>query len=112
MAPFTRALIWTSTPSPRRCVTAGCEGYLENTDWDRGFMVAGAWTHGKFVLLDAMINNQDWAVGVTPAAHSARMMRCMGDLGAGRPGSGARVGVTADGRRHCTRGRGAPSRGR
>jgi hypothetical protein len=54
---------------PRRCVTAGCEGYLENTDWDRGFMVAGAWTHGKFVLLDAMINNQDWAVGVTPAAH-------------------------------------------
>lgn len=54
---------------PRRCVTPGCEGFLENTDWDRGFLVAGAWTHGKFVLLDAMINNQDWAVGVTPAAH-------------------------------------------
>ncbi|MEZ4266540.1 MAG: hypothetical protein R3F39_09190 [Myxococcota bacterium] len=57
------------TAYPRRCVTPGCESYLENTDWDRGFLVAGAWTHGKFVLLDAMINNQDWAVGVTPAAH-------------------------------------------
>jgi len=54
---------------PRRCVHEGCESYAENTDWDRGFMVGGLWTHGKFVLLDAMINNQDWAVGVTPAAH-------------------------------------------
>lgn len=54
---------------PRRCVHEGCEGFLENTDWDRGFMVAGLWTHGKFVHLDAMINNMDWAVGVTPASH-------------------------------------------
>lgn len=54
---------------PRRCVTEGCETYQETVDWDRGFMVAGAWTHGRFVHLDGMINNQDWAVGVTPAAH-------------------------------------------
>ncbi len=54
---------------PRRCVTPGCEDYEEAVDWDRGFMVAGLWTHGKFVHLDGMINNMDWAVGVTPAAH-------------------------------------------
>lgn len=54
---------------PRRCVTPGCEDYRENTDWDRGFLVAGLWTHGKFVHLDGMINSIDWAVGVTPAAH-------------------------------------------
>ncbi len=54
---------------PRRCVTPGCEDFSENTDWDRGFLVGGLWTHGKFVHLDAMINNMDWAVGVTPAAH-------------------------------------------
>ncbi len=57
------------TKFPRRCVTPGCEAYRENTDWDRGFMVGGLWTHGKMVLLDGMINNLDWAVGVTPAAH-------------------------------------------
>lgn len=54
---------------PRRCVTDGCEDFRENVDWDRGFLVAGLWTHGKFVHLDGMINNIDWAVGVTPAAH-------------------------------------------
>lgn len=54
---------------PRRCVHEGCERFEENNDWDRGFQVAGLWTHGKLVLLDGMINNQDWAVGVTPAAH-------------------------------------------
>ncbi len=54
---------------PRRCVTAGCESYVENNDWDRGFLVAGLWTHGKFVHLDGLINNLDWAIGVTPAAH-------------------------------------------
>jgi hypothetical protein len=54
---------------PRRCVVDGCESFAETYDWDRGFMVAGLWTHGKFVHLDAMINNVDWAVGVTPAAH-------------------------------------------
>jgi hypothetical protein len=57
------------TRYPRRCVTEGCESYEENIDWDRGFMAAGLWTHGKFVHLDAMINNMDWAVGVTPKAH-------------------------------------------
>ncbi len=54
---------------PRRCVTEGCERYVENVDWDRGFLVGGAWTHGKFVLLDSMVNHLDWAVGVTPDAH-------------------------------------------
>ena len=32
-------------------------------------MVGGLWTHGKMVHLDGMINNIDWAVGVTPDAH-------------------------------------------
>lgn len=54
---------------PRRCVTAGCDKYPENIDFDRGFMVAGAWTHGKLVHLDGLINNIDWAVGVTPSMH-------------------------------------------
>lgn len=54
---------------PRRCVNEGCERYTETNDWDRGFMVAGLWTHGKLVLLDGLINNQDWAVGVSPDAH-------------------------------------------
>jgi hypothetical protein len=57
------------TKFPRRCVHEGCETYRENTDWDRGFLVAGSWTHGKFVHLDGLINNQDWAVGVTPESH-------------------------------------------
>lgn len=54
---------------PRRCVHEGCEGLIENIDFDRGYMVAGLWTHGKLVHLDGMINSIDWAVGVTPAAH-------------------------------------------
>ena len=54
---------------PRRCVHEGCEAFGENRDWDRGFMVAGLWTHGKLVLLDGMIHNQDWAVGVAPPTH-------------------------------------------
>ena len=57
------------TRFPRRCVVEGCEIYPENIDWDRGFLVAGLWTHGKLVHLDGMINNQDWAVGVTPETH-------------------------------------------
>ena len=57
------------TRYPRRCVVDGCERFTENVDWDRGFMVAGLWTHGKVVLLDGMINNQDWAVGVAPQTH-------------------------------------------
>ena len=57
------------TRYPRRCVTEGCEDFKENIDWDRGFMIGGLWTHGKFVHLDGMINNMDWAVGVTPASH-------------------------------------------
>ncbi len=57
------------TEYPRRCVHEGCEAYSENTDWDRGFLVGGLWTHGKFVHLDSMINSVDWAVGVTPKAH-------------------------------------------
>ena len=54
---------------PRRCVTPGCEEQEVPIDWDRGFLVAGLWTHGKLVHLDAMINNQDWAVPVSPAGH-------------------------------------------
>lgn len=54
---------------PRRCVVPGCKNYPENVDFDRGYMVAGAWTHGKLVHLDGMINSIDWAVGVTPSMH-------------------------------------------
>ena len=54
---------------PRTCVVEGCDDYTENKDWDRGFMVGGLWTHGKMVHLDGLINNLDWAVGVTPDAH-------------------------------------------
>lgn len=54
---------------PRRCVVAGCEDYTESIDFDRGFQVAGLWTHGKFVHVDGQINNIDWAVGVTPRMH-------------------------------------------
>lgn len=54
---------------PRRCVHEGCDQYEENTDFDRGFMVAGLWTHGKLVHLDGLINNIDWAVGVHPDTH-------------------------------------------
>ncbi len=57
------------TRYPRRCVHPGCEALDENVDFDRGFMVAGLWTHGKLVHLDGMINNVDWAVGVVPEAH-------------------------------------------
>ena len=27
-------------------------------------MIGGLWTHGKFVLIDAMINHLDWSIGV------------------------------------------------
>ena len=56
---------------PRRCAYPGadCEGYDHPRDHDRGQMVGGAWTHGKFVLLDAAINHVDWGVGVAPQAH-------------------------------------------
>ncbi len=57
------------TRFPRRCVSEDCERFTENIDWDRGFLAAGLWTHGKFVHLDGMINNIDWAVGVTPSSH-------------------------------------------
>jgi hypothetical protein len=56
------------TRFPRRCVSEGCDE-RENVDFDRGFMVAGLWTHGKLVHLDGQINNIDWAVGVHPEAH-------------------------------------------
>ncbi|MBK7975353.1 MAG: hypothetical protein IPK07_19400 [Deltaproteobacteria bacterium] len=54
---------------PRRCVVDGCDSYEQSIDWDRGFMAGGLWTHGKFVHLDGLINNLDWAVGVTPRTH-------------------------------------------
>ncbi|MFN3714669.1 MAG: hypothetical protein ACK4SX_13505 [Alcanivoracaceae bacterium] len=56
---------------PRRCAQSGanCDSYEQPKDYDRGQMVGGAWTHGKFVLLDAQINHVDWAVGIAPQAH-------------------------------------------
>jgi len=57
------------TRFPRRCVHAGCEDIKENTDFDRGFMVAGLWTHGKLVHIDGLLNSVYWAVGVSPGAH-------------------------------------------
>lgn len=54
---------------PRSCVHPGCEELEENIDFDRGYMVAGLWTHGKLVHLDGLINPIDWAVGVSPEAH-------------------------------------------
>ena len=54
---------------PRRCANEGCEQYEEQVDFDRGYMVAGLWTRGKLVHLDAHINSIDWAVGVQPQTH-------------------------------------------
>ncbi len=51
---------------PRRCVVEGCEDHVYPKNWNRGFMVAGLWTHGKFVHIDARINNVDWSVGMRP----------------------------------------------
>ncbi|MBK7973606.1 MAG: hypothetical protein IPK07_10150 [Deltaproteobacteria bacterium] len=62
----------TDTPAeayPRRCVFDGCEELGESSGWTRGYMVAGLWTHGKFVLLDSLINPHDWALPVDPAGH-------------------------------------------
>lgn len=74
---------------PRRCVVPGCEDFDENVDWDRGFLVGGLWTHGKFVHLDGMINNLDWAVGVTPDAHwMVDLYRDDGEFTSVRLGSG------------------------
>ena len=56
------------TDYPRRCVHEGCD-VAENTDFDRGYLVAGLWTRGKLVHLDGMINHLYWSVGVTPQAH-------------------------------------------
>jgi len=54
---------------PRRCAVSGCEQFTEQVDFDRGYLVAGLWTHGKLVHLDGLINAMDWAVGVSPDAH-------------------------------------------
>lgn len=84
---------------PRVCVTEGCETFSENVDWDRGFMVGGLWTHGKMVHLDGLINNIDWAVGVTPQSHW--MVDMYRDSGGGmtdvRFGSGRFVPEARDG---------------
>ncbi|MCP4921110.1 MAG: hypothetical protein GY913_29800 [Proteobacteria bacterium] len=57
------------TRYPRSCVHEGCDELDESVDHDRGFQVAGLWTHGKFVHLDGRINHLDWAVGVSPETH-------------------------------------------
>ena len=64
-----RLIEQSATEYPRRCVQEGCEELDEKDDWNRGFSVAGLWTHGKFVHLDGLINNVDWAVGVAPQSH-------------------------------------------
>ncbi len=54
---------------PRRCVVEGCESNTYAMDFDRGFLVAGLWTHGRLVHIDALINNVDWSVGSRPDTH-------------------------------------------
>lgn len=54
---------------PRRCVVEGCERFEYEPDFDRGFLVAGLWTHGRLVHLDGRLNNVDWSVGLRPDAH-------------------------------------------
>ncbi|MEM7435284.1 MAG: hypothetical protein AAF436_09050 [Myxococcota bacterium] len=54
---------------PRRCVVEGCEERTNAIDFDRGFLVAGLWTHGRLVHLDSTLNNVDWAVGLEPRDH-------------------------------------------
>ncbi|MBK7973329.1 MAG: hypothetical protein IPK07_08630 [Deltaproteobacteria bacterium] len=84
---------------PHECWWPGCERYPEPVDWDRGFLVAGLWTHGKLVHLDGLINNSDWAVGVAAATHQrVKLYRDAGGadvavrFGAGRA-SGAEGGA-------------------
>lgn len=64
-----RMIEQSETDYPRVCVVEGCENLTEKVDWDRGVAVGGLWTHGKFVLLDSMINHLDWSIGVTPRSH-------------------------------------------
>ena len=54
---------------PRRCHEPGCEGFREATGTQKGYLVGGGWTHGRFVHLDAMINHTDWPVGGHPSNH-------------------------------------------
>jgi hypothetical protein len=78
---------------PRRCVVEGCEEYEYAMDFDRGFLVAGLWTHGKLVHLDARINNVDWSVGMRPDTPlpGGPLPRRRGRPRAVRFGSGPRV---------------------
>lgn len=50
-----------------RCVdsTESCRNQ-EQGDRTRGLSVIGAWTHGKMVLLDGLLNNIDFGFGVEP----------------------------------------------
>ncbi len=88
---------------PRRCLIDGCESYPEPIDWDRGYLVAGLWTHGKLVHLDGLINNVDWAVGISPTMHY------LVDLY--RDASGADVSVHVGGGRAGAREGGPPPAG-
>ncbi|MCA9575048.1 MAG: hypothetical protein KC668_06415 [Myxococcales bacterium] len=84
---------------PRRCVVEGCEQFTYAMDFDRGFLVAGLWTHGKLVHLDARINNVDWSVGSRPDAHYLVDLYEdeQGDPVAVRFGAGRGLGTSAPG---------------
>lgn len=83
---------------PRTCVSDSCpESYA--MDFDRGFMVAGLWTHGKLVHIDARINNVDWSVGMSPNDHEMvdLYQNESGDPVQVRFGSGRGSGTSAPG---------------
>ncbi len=54
---------------PRACASVDCPEYSEAEGWQKGYAVAGLWTHGRLVHIDAMINHTDWPLGVDPARH-------------------------------------------
>lgn len=51
---------------PHSCVDGG-SSCRENTGNVKGFSMMGAWTHGKAVLLDNLLNSADFGVGSDPA---------------------------------------------
>ena len=51
---------------PARCVGGGCSGPMDRIDADETkdntFMIVGAWTQGKMVLMDGMLNPIDYRI--------------------------------------------------
>lgn len=54
----------------RTCFQPGCEPWSKNTGPTRGHSVAGLWTHGKVVLLDTLLNNQEFSTPAPDATHA------------------------------------------